>query len=217
MKIPAPLALAVGPPLGAVALRALALTLRVRREEATVAPLWAARAPVIYAVWHGRVLLLPHLYGRRGCHVLASRSRDGEVVARWITRFGLVPVRGSSSRGGGDALRRLARALRSGGEVVVVPDGPTGPREVLKPGVIALARLTGAPIVPMAVGVSREWRLRSWDEFRIPKPFARCVMRFGEPIRVPAATDRAALEAARKDVEVALRSVTWQVDEEARA
>ena len=217
MKIPAALALTVGPPLGAVALRALAFTLRVRREEAAVAPLWAARAPVIYAVWHGRILLLPHLYGRRGCRVLASRSRDGEVVARWIARFGLVPVRGSSSRGGGEALRRLARALRDGGEVVVVPDGPTGPREVLKPGVIALAHLTGAPIVPMALGASRDWRLRSWDEFRIPKPFARCVMRFGEPIRVSPDADRAALEAARKDVEAALRTVTWQVDEEARA
>ena len=217
MKIPVALALTVGPPLGAVALRTLAFTLRVRREEGAVAALWAARAPVIYAVWHGRVLLLPHLYGRRGCRVLASRSRDGEVVARWIARFGLVPVRGSSSRGGGEALRRLARALRGGGEVVVVPDGPTGPREVLKPGVIALAHLTGASIVPMALGASREWRLRSWDEFRIPKPFARCVMRFGEPIRVPPDADPAALEAARKDVEAALRTVTWQVDEEARA
>ena len=217
MKIPAPLVVGLGPALGALALRALVATLRVRREETVVAPLWAARAPIIYAVWHGRILLLPRLYGRRGSHVLASRSRDGELVARWMTRFGLVPVRGSSTRGGGEALRQLARALREGGEVVVVPDGPTGPREVLKSGVIALARLSGAPIVPTAVGASREWRLRSWDEFRIPKPFARCVVRFGEPIRVPAGADRATLEATRKDVEAALQSLTWQVDAEARA
>jgi lysophospholipid acyltransferase (LPLAT)-like uncharacterized protein len=100
--------------------------------------------------------------------------------------------------------------------VVVVPDGPRGPREVLKPGVIALARLSGAPIVPLAVGTSREWRTRSWDEFRIPRPFARCVMRFGEPIRVSRTADRAAEEAARKEVEAALRGLGWQVDEEAR-
>jgi len=214
MRIPPTLTLAAGPVLGAIALRALGATLRVRREEAAVAPLWAARAPVIYAVWHGRLLLLPYLYGHRGSRVLASRSRDGELVARWIRRFGLEPVRGSSTRGGGEALRLLTRALRSGHEVVVVPDGPKGPREVLKPGVIALARLTGAPIVPMALGASREWRLRSWDEFRIPKPFARCVMRFGEPIYV--ARHRAGEEAARKDVEAALRGLGWQVDEEAR-
>ncbi len=217
MKIPPALALRLGPALGAVALRALVATLRVRREEGAVATLWDAHAPVIYVVWHGRVLLLPRLYGRRRCRVLTSRSRDGELVARWMSRFGLVPVRGSSSRGGGDALRRLARVLRDGGEVVVVPDGPKGPREVLKGGVITLARLSGAPIVPMAVGASREWRLRSWDEFRVPKLFARCVVRFGEPIRVPADADRAAEEAARKEVEAALRSLSWQVDEEARA
>jgi lysophospholipid acyltransferase (LPLAT)-like uncharacterized protein len=216
MKIPAGLTLTAGPALGALALRALARTLRVRREEASVAALWAARRPVIYVVWHGRLLLLPYLYGHRGCRVLASRSRDGELVARWARRFGLEPVRGSSSRGGSDALRALARALRAGGEVVVVPDGPRGPREVLKPGVIALARLTGAPIVPMAVGASREWRVRSWDEFRIPRPFARCVMRFGEPIHVSPAADRTGEEAARKEVEAALRDLGWRVDEEAR-
>ncbi len=216
MKIPGPLALAAGPVLGAIGLRALAGTLRVRREEAAVAPFWAARAPLIYATWHGRLLLLPYLYGHRGAHVLTSRSRDGELVTRWIRRFGLDPVRGSSSRGGADALRVLARALRAGREVVVVPDGPRGPREVLKPGVIALARLSGVPIVPMAVSASREWRLRSWDEFRIPRPFARCVVRFGEPIHVSRSADRSGEEAARKDVEAALRGLCWQVDEEAR-
>lgn len=216
MRIPWALTLAAGPIVGSIALRALALTLRIRREEAAVEPLWAARTPVIYVLWHGRLLLLPYLYGRRGSHVLASRSRDGELVARWVRRFGLRPVRGSSTRGGGEALRRLAGALRSGGEVVVVPDGPRGPREVCKPGVIALARLTGAPIVPMALGASRQWRLGSWDEFRIPRPFARCVMRFGEPIRVPRTAGRAGAEAARKEVETALRGLCWQVDEEAR-
>jgi lysophospholipid acyltransferase (LPLAT)-like uncharacterized protein len=216
MKIPWALTLAAGPLVGSIALRALALTLRIRREEAAVAPLWAAGAPVIYVLWHGRLLLMPYLYGRRGSHVLASRSRDGELVARWVRRFGLRPVRGSSTRGGGEALRRLAGVLRRGGEVVVVPDGPRGPREVCKPGVIALGRLTGAPIVPMALGASRQWRLASWDEFRIPRPFARCVMRFGEPIHVPRAADRAGEEAARKEVEAALRGLCWQVDEEAR-
>ncbi len=216
MKIPGPLALAAGPILGAIALRMLTSTLRVQTEEATVAPLWAARTPLIYVMWHGRLLMLPALYGGRGTHALTSRSRDGEIVARWIRRFGLVPVRGSSSRGGGEALRALTRVLRDGRDVVVVPDGPRGPREVLKPGVIVLARLSGAPIVPVAVGASREWRLRSWDEFRIPRPFARCVVRFGEPIRVPRTADRAAAEAARKEVEAALRGLTWQVDAEAR-
>jgi len=207
----------VAPALGVTGVRMLALTLRVHREEAMVTSLWREGTPMIYAAWHGRILLLPYLYGWRRAHVLASRSNDGELVSRFVRSFGLETVRGSSSRGGVEALRLLAHSLGQGHDAVVVPDGPRGPRETVKPGLIALARLSGAPIVPVALGASRAWRLRSWDEFRIPKPFARCVVRFGEPIRVPSTADRAAQEAARKDVESAMRALSWQVDEEAVA
>ncbi len=217
MKLPPPIRFRVLPALGAGALRLLAITLRVRRDERSVDPLWQADTPAIYVAWHARILLLPSLYGWRRACVLASRSRDGDVVSRFVTRFGLVAVRGSSSRGGAEALRLLARSLREGRDVMVVPDGPRGPREMVKAGVVTLARLSGAPIVPMALGASAEWRLRSWDEFRIPKPFARCVLRFGEPICIAADADRAAQEAARKEVEAALRALTWRVDDEARS
>jgi lysophospholipid acyltransferase (LPLAT)-like uncharacterized protein len=217
MKLPVAFRRSVAPALGAAGVRMLALTVRVRREEAAVTPLWREGTPTIYAIWHGRILLLPYLYGWRRAHVLASRSNDGELVSRFVKRFGLEPVRGSSSRGGTEALRLLARSLRQGHDAVVVPDGPRGPRETVKPGLVALARLSGAPIVPIALGASPSWRLRSWDEFMVPKPFARCVVRFGDPIRVPATADRATQEAARKDVESALRTLSWQVDEEAAA
>jgi hypothetical protein len=108
----------------------------------------------------------------------------------------------------------LERSLREGRDVVVVPDGPRGPREMVKPGVVALARRSGAPIVPIAVGASAEWRLGSWDEFRIPKPFARCLVRFGEPVQIPGDTAEGADEAARKEVEASLRSLCWRVDRE---
>ncbi len=216
MRVPHQLLQTLGPAPGAALLRLGALTLRIRREEEAVAPLWRAGTPIIYAVWHGRIFLLPYLYGGRRCKMLTSHSRDGELVARWASRFGLEPVRGSSSRGGALALRRLLRALRAGHEVVVVPDGPRGPREIVKPGLVALARLSGAPVVPTALGAWPEWRLGSWDEFRIPKPFARCVMRFGKPIHVPGATDQAGEEAARKEIETALRTLAWRVDAEAR-
>ena len=217
MKLPVAFRRSVAPVIGAAGVRMLALTLRVRREEATVTSFWREGTPTIYAVWHGRILLLPYLYGWLSAHVLASRSNDGELVSRFVKSFGLEPVRGSSSRGGAEALRLLARSLRQGHDAVVVPDGPRGPRETVKPGLVALARLSGAPIVPIALGASRAWRLRTWDEFTIPKPFARCVVRFGEPIRVLATADRAAQEAARKEIESALRALSWQVDEEATA
>ena len=207
---------ALAPSLGAWALRLLARTLRIRREERAVEPLWASHTPAIYVVWHARLLLLPYLYGHRGARVLISRSRDGDMVARLVRRFGFAVVRGSSSRGGAGGLRGLARALGEGHSVIVVPDGPRGPAETVKPGVVTLARLTGAPVVPLSFAGSAEWRARSWDGFRIPKPFARCVVRFGEPLRLTPSRDRGDAEATRKDIEAALREVTWQVDEEAQ-
>lgn len=206
----------LAPAAGSWALRLLAATLRLRREEKTVEPLWAAGAPAIYVAWHARLLLLPYLYRRRGLFALVSRSEDGSMIADLVRRFGFVTVRGSSSRGGAEGLRALARAIGEGHSVVVVPDGPRGPRQVLKAGVVVLARLTGAPVVPAALAASSEWRARSWDEFRIPKPFSRCVVRFGEPILVLRDIDAAGEETARKEIEAALNAVTWQVDEEAR-
>ena len=201
---------------GSWALRLLAATLRLRREEKTVESLWATGSPAIYVVWHARLLLLPYLYRRRGLFALVSRSEDGSMISGLIRRFGFVTVRGSSSRGGAEGLRSLARAIREHHSVVVVPDGPRGPREVLKAGAVVLARLTGAPVVPAALAASSEWRARSWDEFRVPKPFSRCVVRFGEPILVPRDIDAAGEETARKEIETALNTVTRQVDEEAR-
>ena len=206
----------LAPAAGSWALRLLAATLRLRREERTVDPLWAAGAPAIYVVWHARLLLLPYLYRGRGLRALVSRSEDGSMISDLVRRFGFVTVRGSSSRGGAGGLWALARAIGEGHSVVVVPDGPRGPRQVLKAGVVVLARLTGAHVVPLALAASSEWRARSWDEFRIPKPFSRCVVRFGEPIRVPRDAVGAGEETARKEIEAALTAVTWQVDEEAR-
>lgn len=214
---PRTLALRLGPPLGAVALRALASTCAVRFAEGDAGARWRAGTPFVFAAWHSRVLLLPYLYRGRRLRVLTSRSRDGELVARLCARMGLEVVRGSSSRGGANALRALARSLADGVSVMVVPDGPRGPREVVKPGVVTLAALSGAAIVPVALGASSEWRLRSWDGFRIPRPFARCVMRFAEPIAVARDADRNAREAARKEVEAALHAVSGRADAEAAA
>jgi len=175
--------LRLGPPLAATAVRALGATLRISDQGVeALEPLWAARRPLIYAVWHGRILMVPWLnvqlrrtHGARLARVLASRSRDGEMVARWVQRFGLAVVRGSSSRGGAAALRALAAAVQAGEDVAVVPDGPRGPAERLQPGVVALAALTGAPIVPFGSprippgGCTRG--IASWS--RCPSPARR--------------------------------------------
>jgi len=211
MRVPDPVVLTLAPTAGALALRLLGCTLRVTRDERAVSDLWASGTPLIYATWHSGVLLLPWLYADRRFRVLTSRSRDGELAARLVRRFGLDAIRGSSSRGGTDALRGLLRSLREGWDVVVVPDGPRGPREVVKPGVVALAAVSGAPIAPVAVGASREWRLSSWDRFRIPRPGARLVVGFGDPVRVPPRADRARQEAARSELEARLAELSCRV------
>jgi len=211
------LALRMAPPVVAALVRALGATLRLRVVGAEpLVPFWAAGRPLIYAVWHGRILLTPwanarlrRTRGARPVAVLASRARDGEVVARYVGRFGLDVVRGSSSRGGSAGLRGLVAAIGAGQDVAVVPDGPRGPRGRLQPGVVALASLSGAPIVPMAVACRPARQFDSWDEFQVPLPFARCAVVFGDPRAVPRDADR---EQARADLERALDAVTAAAD-----
>jgi lysophospholipid acyltransferase (LPLAT)-like uncharacterized protein len=202
---------------GAVLVRLVGVTWRVTIVGmGDVEGLWRERRALIYVVWHGRILLVPWLNARlrrrRGVRaplVLASRSRDGEMAARYVEHFGLSVVRGSSSRGGGAALRSLAGAVRNGLDVAIVPDGPRGPREQLQPGVVTLAALTGAPVVPLAVAARPARRLASWDRFLVPLPFARCVLAFGPPLRIDPGADRAH---ASKTLQQALADVTERAD-----
>ena len=201
--------------LGRGLVRVLAASLRLREFRAPgVEARWQAKQPVIYTVWHGRILLLPYLYGRRfRIHALTSRSRDGEVLSRFVQGFGIRVVRGSSSRGGARALLALARAARDeDADVLIVPDGPRGPRHVAQGGATMLAKVTGMPMVPVAFAAAPCSVLRSWDAFVVPHPFARAVVLFGEPIAVPRDADRDVLEAKRRELEAALRGITAAAD-----
>jgi len=197
--------------LGRGLVRGLARSLRIREfPSAGLRALWQAGSPVIYTVWHGHILLLPYLYGRRyRIHALTSRSRDGEVLSRFIQGFGIHVVRGSSSRGGARALLALARVIRDAGDnVLIVPDGPRGPRHVAQSGAVVLAKMTGAPIVPLAFGAAPCSVLRSWDAFVVPHPFARAAVVFGPPLTVPRDADREVVEAKRRELEAVLLGIT---------
>ena len=205
------------PPLAAGLVRLLGPTLRLRAEglEALTSSGPAAR-PLIYCVWHGRILMVPWLNarlrrsrGERQVSVLASRSRDGELIAEYARRFGLDVVRGSSSRGGAGALRALVAAIRAGRDVALAPDGPRGPRRQLGGGVVALAALTGAPVVSLGFAARPAWRLATWDEFQIPWPFARAALVFGTMTSVARDSDR---ERARKEIEQSLDEATAAAD-----
>ncbi len=161
--------------------------------------------PVIYAFWHRYQLLMLFEHRNRGVPVLVSQSRDGELIAKTLHRFGFETVRGSSSRGGGSAFLKLVDIVRAGRSVAFTPDGPRGPFRSIQPGVLALAAKTGAPIVPVAWAGSRTKELKSWDRFLVPAPFARYAIVYGDPLFIaesdPTAEDRlrSALNAAETD------------------
>ena len=183
--------------LGAMVIGALSRTWRIRvvGDEGLRAERAAGR-PIILAFWHGEMLPMLAVHKNEGISVLISSHRDGEIIAQITERFGCRNVRGSSSRGGGRALLGLIRELESGHDVAVTPDGPRGPAKSFAPGALVAAQRTRSAIVPMAARASSAWRLRSWDRFLIPKPFARVTVVHGAPVHVTSETARDAAEEA---------------------
>jgi lysophospholipid acyltransferase (LPLAT)-like uncharacterized protein len=159
---------------------------------------------VIAAVFHQRFLpALAYVTKFRNFKpiVMISQSSDGELIASLASRLGLVPVRGSSTRGGRDALMAILRALKKNPGVIHIVDGPTGPKGVVKPGLMAMAQVTGAPIFPVIISAEKAWVMKSWDRFLVPKPFSKVTIRWGDPFPVPRGTRPEQLEELRKQVE----------------
>jgi lysophospholipid acyltransferase (LPLAT)-like uncharacterized protein len=142
----------------------------------------------IGALWHNRLLIFPLVLRRflpeRHGAALISASRDGDLLADVVQRFGYDVIRGSSSRLGASAIRQLTEVLASGGDVMITPDGPRGPAYELGPGIIFLAQKSGATVLPMNLEYSRCWRLGSWDRFIVPQPFSKVRVLINQPHRI---------------------------------
>ncbi|MCX8065411.1 MAG: lysophospholipid acyltransferase family protein [Candidatus Hydrogenedentes bacterium] len=166
---------------------------------------------VIIAFWHEHMAFGAHIFQGTNYHTLTSFSYDGELASRVVRKFGLETVRGSSSKGGSDALRGLQIALEKTGCVGWTLDGPKGPRRIAKPGVAVLSARAQAPIIPMGAVVDKTWRLNSWDRFPIPKPGAKITVAFGKPIKPPSSEDPVEVEAVRKEVEDSLNNLIFRI------
>jgi lysophospholipid acyltransferase (LPLAT)-like uncharacterized protein len=164
--------------------------------------------PGIFPFWHRCVLPATWLYRHQHPAVMTSRSLDGEYIARVISRFGFLPVRGSSTRGGQRALLEMNKLLAEGHAVAFTIDGPRGPRYVVKRGPVLLARMSGVPITAFYVAVERAWVLKTWDALMIPKPFSRIYVRFAKKIFVPPDAGDTALESCRAEMQAALDRIT---------
>jgi len=158
--------------------------------------------PIIFAGLHEGMMMLPyHFRDRTGGVVMVSRSRDGDLIADTVERFGMRAVRGSSGHGGRDALDAMVDALRHGDvSAGVIVDGPRGPALEAKAGAVVLARATGLPIVPGTWWCRPLVRVGSWDRTIVPLPFSRIAFAFAEPLRVPPDADADAMEAARAEL-----------------
>ncbi len=194
-------------------LRLLYMTLRpLEQPPPCVQHAWNADTPLILVFWHGRMLYMLPRYHRQRFTMLVSQSKDGEFASRVLQRFGVDVTRGSSHRGGTQALRAMVRKIRHGYHAALTPDGPRGPRYTVQSGVVAVARQTGAAILP--VTYSAQWKiiLRSWDAFLLPLPFSRVVLCYGAPISVPASASPALMQAKRLEVETSLQHITTLAD-----
>jgi lysophospholipid acyltransferase (LPLAT)-like uncharacterized protein len=176
---------------GYLAIRLICPTLRysISWEETPSLPDARFEQTVIYSFWHRAVFPATWMWRKQGIAVMVSRSFDGEYIARIIERFGFAAVRGSSSRGGPEALRGMKKELEKGAAVAFTIDGPRGPKYVAKPGPVLLARASGQPMAAFYVALSDAWVLKTWDDFMIPKPFSKALVRIGTKVHVPADAD----------------------------
>jgi len=141
----------------------------------------------LYTFWHDSILMPTFRYRhlRPRVRIMISQHRDGQLIAETAERLGYIAVRGSSTRGGLEAMRQLIQGSRES-QIVVTPDGPRGPRRIMQPGPIYLASRAGVPIVALGVAYERAWRAKSWDRFEVPRPFTRAILVTTHPIVVPA-------------------------------
>jgi lysophospholipid acyltransferase (LPLAT)-like uncharacterized protein len=194
--------------LGRGFLQVLGRTWRIRVVNGeALASLRRSERPFIFALWHGHLLPLLWHHRAQGVIILVSEHHDGELVARTAESLGYGLIRGSTTRGAERALISLVRELKSGHEVAITPDGPRGPSATFAPGALVAAQRSGSFILPVAASADRAWRLRSWDRFMIPKPFARVTIAYGTPTKVMAPTARAAASEAPRFEELMSEAV----------
>lgn len=181
--------------LGLPFVRLLARTWRIREvNRAASQRVRDAGKPVVFALWHGEMLALLWNHRDEGITVLISEHGDGEIIARIAVALGFRTVRGSTSRGAGRALLGMSRTVREGRDVAFTPDGPRGPARTFAPGALIVAQRAAAPVIALRVSPDRAWRLKSWDRFMIPKPFARVRIAYGDPAYLEVSSPREAAE-----------------------
>jgi hypothetical protein len=194
---------------GAWIVKALCATLRFRIHDPTGFLQLPPTVRMTGIFWHNRLFIIPwmftHYMRPRVSAALTSASKDGELLAAFLARFGINAIRGSSSRRGVAAMLEMKRTAEAGYDIAITPDGPRGPRYKLNPGVITLAQKADIHILPISVFYSRYWQLKSWDAFQIPKPFATVDITLFALEKIPETETAEAFEIQRARIEKIMR------------
>ena len=199
--------------IGSVAVWLLLKSIRWRTiDKGGLRALQTSEEPVIFANWHCRLIGAFDMIRPYAIKGVVSPSTDGKLISSVVGPLGIRTIWGSSNRNTIGAYREMRKSLKSGEHIGITPDGPRGPARMAAPGTLALAKASGARIIPIAWSASRLTRLDTWDRFVVPKPFSSGVQLWGAPISVPASANDAALEKARLKFEDALNELTAEAD-----
>jgi lysophospholipid acyltransferase (LPLAT)-like uncharacterized protein len=199
--------------IGSLVVRILIGSLRMKIEgEEKIGAIIGRGNKVIYAFWHGQMLSVAYTHRHRNIHILISDHRDGEIISQITKRLGFSSIRGSTTRGGARAVMNILTKLNDRFHLAITPDGPRGPRWKVQQGVIYIAQKTGLPIVPFVNGTDRFWELSTWDRFRIPKPFSKGLVIYGDPLMVPGDLDRDGVRRKVNELEDRLVSLSRELD-----
>jgi len=155
----------------------------------------------IFIFWHGNMFIGWRLFKNLKCSALVSQSKDGEILNNLLRKWKYTVIRGSSSKGGKDAIDELITLVKNGISAVITPDGPRGPVKELKNGIFKIALEANAPIIPVKIVFDKAITLeKSWDKFKIPKLFSECRVEFGDEIKYNEYMKDDRLEAFKKNI-----------------
>lgn len=187
-----------------------------QRNLQTVTQLIKGHKNVIFAVWHGRQLIVPKFLHKLGTmNAIASKHLDAKILGMVLTAYGTNVIYGSSNKGGKEALIKALRVLRKeDNHLCITPDGPRGPRMRVNSAIIDIAKHTGAVIIPVSFSARNAKFIKSWDKFVIPYPFNEIIINYDQPINVPKHSNKEDLSKIKQQLEITLNQSNEQLDKE---
>ena len=203
------------PSIGLIIIRLISMTYRIIVINPEIEKSIFARGEVpVYISWHQRFFPgITFFAQRHHISIMISKSKDGDYISKIVHILGWTPVRGSSTKGGKEALDELKRRAQEGCTIGHIIDGPKGPFGVVKPGLLVIAQHSGMPILPAIVSSEKRWVFNSWDKFMVPKPFSRVIIMFDKETYIPSDIDSDEFERLRLSIQERLYELYREADD----